>query len=490
MKSFFQGCNLVAFLLLCGCDSASNNSSDPDDNVLVISNVNIVDVRQKRIITEKDLIISGGKVTEIRDHQSSVGETFDAEGAYAVAGLYDAHVHIDTAARLELMLPEIFGTWISEAEIDDDLTPHIAFGVTSIVVLGGNEEILAARARGNKSGVFLPRIIAASPILDGPTENPMHHVVATPEEGRAAVDEASAAGYDLIKMYHIVDKEIRNSIIERAAQFDMPVVGHLPPGMSFEDAIVPGFSNVAHAEEITRGWDGEDSQYLADAVSLMEKNEVSFTPNLVAYREIADEINDIQGHLAKMDWPVTPPLARLYASPPFNGYVNDFGGDDIKDRAEAYFRRIATAMDELTIDAHNRGVLLLAGSDTGNPTMFPGQGLYRELALLRAAGLDGYDVLAMATLNVAKFMGEESERGSIEVGKAADIVLFQVNPVDQDMLDRDLILAIVKNGDLFDRTRISSEVDRISASFDAREAGYKETALENHSPTIESSPNQ
>jgi imidazolonepropionase-like amidohydrolase len=460
------------------CDSTRRDANERDEEVLVLGNVNIVDVRAKEIVAARDIFIADGRIAEIREHDGGVEATVDADGAYAIAGLYDAHTHIDTSARLELMLPEIFGTRVTDHEIDDDLAPYIAFGITGIVVLDGNEEVLAARDRARVRGAFLPRIVAASPILDGPaSQNPLHSKVATPEVGSAAVTKAWSDGYDLIKTYYITDKRARAAIIARAGELDMPVTGHLPPGMPFEDAIVRGFSNVAHAEEITRNWDGEDRDYLAEAVILMAEHAVSFTPNLVAYREIADEISDIEGYLATMDWAVTPPFARVYASPPFNGYVNDFGGDDTRDRAATYFRRIAQAMDELTLDAHGRGVLLLGGSDTGNPTMFPGQSLYRELSLLKGAGLDGYDALAAATLNVAAFLGEDAERGSIEVGNVADLVLFRVNPVDTHALERDSVLAVVRNGVLFDRARIAREVERISASFDEREARYMQAAL-------------
>jgi len=478
MKSLIAGYGVLAIFLMCGCESPHTGSLEPSEDVLVISNVKIVDVQAKKTDAAKDLIISEGRITEIRDHVGGVDGAFDAQGAYVVAGLYDAHVHIDTSARIELMLPEIFGTKVSAAEIDDDLAPYVAFGITSVVVLNGNQEVLDARERAQEMGAFRPRIVAASPILDGPeTENSGHRAIATPTEGRAAVNDALAAGYDLIKTYHIADKKTRDAIIARAAELGMTVVGHLPPGMPFEDAIVPGFANVAHAEEITRNWDGEDKQYLANAIDLMAKYDVSLTPNLVAYREIADEISDIKSHLATKDWELIPPLARVYSAPPFNGYVEDFGGDDIRERAAAYFRRIGVAMDELTLNAHQRGVMLLAGTDAGNPTMFPGQGLYRELSLLRAAGLDGYDVLAAATLNVAKLTGEEAERGSIEVGKIADLVLFRVNPVGEEILTRESVWAVVKNGELFDQGRISSEIDRISANFDEREIRYKTAAL-------------
>lgn len=104
MKTLITACSVFVVFLMCGCDSRHTDSLEPGEDVLVISNVTIVDVQAKETVAEKDLILSGGRITEIRDHVGSVDGAFDAQGAYAVAGLYDAHVHIDTSARLESRL--------------------------------------------------------------------------------------------------------------------------------------------------------------------------------------------------------------------------------------------------------------------------------------------------------------------------------------------------------------------------------------------------
>lgn len=262
----------------------------------------------------------------------------------------------------------------------------------------------------------------------------------------------------------------------------MPVAGHLSPVMTLDEAIVPGLSNVAHAEEITRTWDGEDETYLTHAVSLMAQHTVSLTPNLVAYREIADQIRNYRRNAGAqgLGTCVAPPIARVYATPPLNGYVNDFGGDDVRERAIAYFRRTAKAMDRLTLEAHEAGVMILAGSDVGNLTMFAGQALYREMELLKGAGLGGYDALAAATFNIAKLFGEENERGSVAAGKVADLVLFRVNPVDHGGLTRSDVAAVIKDGALFDQERTAAETARLSAAFEERAARYHENSMTNH----------
>ena len=158
----------------------------------------------------------------------------------------------------------------------------MAYGITGIVVLAGNDQILATRDRAEVNANFIPRIITASPILDGPdTGNPLHLKVSGSENIIQMINGYAQEGYDFIKIYNGLDEETRNAAINRSVELGLPVVGHLPPGMPFSKSIVAGFSNVAHAEEITRMWDGEDQSYLDEAVDLMAAHSVSFTPNLV-----------------------------------------------------------------------------------------------------------------------------------------------------------------------------------------------------------------
>lgn len=125
--------------------------------------------------------------------------------------------------------------------------------------------------------------------------------------------------------------------------------------------------------------------------------------------------------------------------------ASDFGGDDIREGAYGYFSYIADRIEGLTPSAH----FVAGGNRCSNPTMLPGQSLYRELELLRGASLDGYEVIASATLIVARFFGEEGTRGSVSEGKTADFVLLNVNLVEAASLDRGAVEAVIKDGVLF-----------------------------------------
>ena len=80
---------------------------------------------------------------------------------------------------------------------------------------------------------------------------------------------------------------------------------------------------------------------------------------------------------------------------------------------------------------HRAGVPLMAGTDAmGFPLIPPGSSLHRELQLVVESGLTPYEVLRTATVAPARFLGKEGEFGTIAVGKRADLLLVEGNPLE------------------------------------------------------------
>jgi amidohydrolase family protein len=73
--------------------------------------------------------------------------------------------------------------------------------------------------------------------------------------------------------------------------------------------------------------------------------------------------------------------------------------------------------------------LILAGTDTPNPLLVPGFSLHDELRNLHEAGLTNFEALQTATTNPAIFLGLSADSGTVEVGKRADLVLVDANPL-------------------------------------------------------------
>ncbi len=112
------------------------------------------------------------------------------------------------------------------------------------------------------------------------------------------------------------------------------------------------------------------------------------------------------------------------------------------------------------------GVGILAGTDSAAPDLLPGFSLHEELVLLTRAGLSPMQALQAATKNPADFMGVLQKQGTIEIGKNADLLLLDANPLD-NIQNTERIRALVVHGRLLDRAALD-ELLRKAAAFAAR----------------------
>ena len=118
------------------------------------------------------------------------------------------------------------------------------------------------------------------------------------------------------------------------------------------------------------------------------------------------------------------------------------------------------SMDERVVGAMFRaGVPMMAGTDAMNPYCFPGFSLHDELALLVESGVTPLGALQMATVNPAKFMGKNSELGTVEVGKIADLVLLGADPLT-DIRNTTRIQAVWLKGKYYDRDALTRMLEK------------------------------
>jgi len=113
---------------------------------------------------------------------------------------------------------------------------------------------------------------------------------------------------------------------------------------------------------------------------------------------------------------------------------------DLRETLFAHSMRVVAQMQ-------SSGVSILAGTDSAAPYVIPGFALHQELALLVKAGLSPMQALQTATKNPADFFGQGKVQGTIEPGKAADLLLLDANPLE-DIRNTQKILAVVADGRL------------------------------------------
>jgi imidazolonepropionase-like amidohydrolase len=416
---------------------------------LAITHARLFDSEKRRMRDDMTVVVAGDRITAVGGPSTKIpngAKVVDARGRTLLPGLWDMHVHVD----------------------DDEGILHLASGVTTVRDLANDMEELSARvARFDAGSEIGPRVLRAG-IIDGPgpLAAPTGVLPASESEARAAVERYAAAGYKQIKIYSSVALDLVPVIAREAHRRGLRVSGHVPNGMNAEQAVAAGFDEIQHANflflnflagpkddtrtplrftlvaERAAGFD-LDSAPVRKFLDLLVARKTVLDPTLAVFEGM---FNSDPGELDPM---LAPYAGRLPAQVERGGRV---GGLPAKGDERARFRASHAAMGKLVQMAWKRGVRIVAGTDN-----VAGLTLQRELELYVAAGIPAADVLALATIGSAQVMGMERKTGSIAVGKQADMVLVDGDPV-RDMADIRKTELVVCRGLVYDPDALLSAV--------------------------------
>jgi len=460
---------LAALLLSFVCSFPTFSQS------VVITHVNVVDVTSGHILSNMTLTIERGKIQSIRptDKQPASGQAFDATGKFVIPGLWDMHQHFEGQP--------------SEREFD----MNIANGVLGIRNMGGvAEEVLEARDRIVKGEIFGPQMFACGPILDGPnpTNPPFSLAVHDVADARRAVQSVKAMRADCIKVHDGIPDDAYFAIADESRKVGLPLVGHVPVRVHVRDASNAGQRSIEHQVVFLGASTVEDEIMNSDKnedvfTEAMRTKNFSLIPESIAKKgnysldHFSDErTNELFRLFAKNGTYLTPTLVTERALT----FVDDFdkAGDSrlkyvpasqrewwhpekgmlTRYRTPAYIafrkRQFAKALEQVPV-AYRDGVQFLAGTDCLIPYVFPGFSIHDEIALFAQAGLTPLQALQTATLNPARFLGIENLEGTVETGKAANLVLLEGDPL-KEIRNTTRIFAVVVRGKLLDRKALDA----------------------------------
>jgi imidazolonepropionase-like amidohydrolase len=404
---------------------------------LVLTHVTVIDVAGGVTKPDMTVVITGDRISEVAEAGKVVappGATIvDAAGKFLIPGLWDMHVH-----------------WYNR----DTLTLFTANGVTGIREMFGNPDLLRWRQDIAKGSLPGPRMIVASPIIDGPQPVwPTSIVAPNADEGRKAVIKVKKDGADFVKVYSRLPRDAYFAIADEARRQGLPFAGHVPSSVSAAEASDAGQKSIEHLTGIMIALSDKKADEL---FARFVKNETWQCPTLTVLRGrayLGDE-NFRRDQRLKF---IPPQMKERWSQRIANR------NDENYSNAKKVFQK------ELEIVGAMRkaGVQLLAGTDTGNPFCFPGFSLHEELALLVIAGLTPVEALRSATLNPAKFLGLDKTLGTIEQGKVADLVLLDANPLE-DVRNTQRINAVISNGRLFDRKALNKMLAQAESATNRR----------------------
>lgn len=452
----------------------------PDESMLAFRNVTIVDLRDGTLHAGQTVIWDRSRIVAVgpsASQQIPAGtQVFDGQGRFLMPGLWDMHVHL----------------WLNDEATgpQDGLLPtFIANGVTAVRDMGDSDLLRStvplkkqwdAEARaGLRVG---PRVVAAGSIaIDGPQSvddsQPSFVGAATPADARklvhALVDESSP---DFIKVYSRIPRDSYFAMMEEAQRAGITVAGHKPLAVSFIEAADAGQRSMEHAREILL-----DSSGLAAGLQQNPK-ERNLSP--ARLREVLDThdpamLRNIFAALTRNDAYYVPThITRLFdwkAAANDRTYLDDPRlkrlpaglQESVRKDVESTRARLTDPKDadiyraffekglEATRLAHEAGVKIMAGSDTGDSYCFPGSGLHDELSWLVKAGLSPLAVLRAATVVPAEYMNRSKDFGAIAPGKLADMVLLERNPL-ANIDNTRAIDTVIFNGRRIDRAALDA----------------------------------
>lgn len=400
--------SLLLVALTAGPARGSQGGTGPGD--LVVRDATLVTLTEEGVLDGWSLWIRDGAIVEmataVGEDWPADAEVIDGGGKYLVPALYDLHAHIFDERDLEV---------------------YALMGVGTVRNMDGWGWHLDLARRPPTPDAWRARLVTTGEQVQAPR-------VSSPAEARELVAREARLGFPWIKAYDGLDLETLAALGEAASRHGMRVTGHLPDGVSAEDALATGaFDDVAHAEELLpwyRGLQAEDAaqpvrmaRHLDRLARAFLASDTALVATLVSNRMILEQIEDLDRNLARPEVALAAPMLQVFWRSPYNPYAGEHRPSSVERQRED--QRI---LRELVLGLESRGVEILAGTDAPNPTVVPAVSLYTELELLVEAGLTPESALRAATRRAAAHLGEP-ERGCVWVGAPADLLLLDADPL-------------------------------------------------------------
>jgi len=446
------------------------HAQEPSVNeLLVLDNVTVVDVRTGKLEPDQTVILESHRIFSIRPSKAAKyprnADSVNGKGLYLIPGLWDMHVHL------------VFGDWFPDPK-DISLPLFIANGVTGVRDMGSELHVVQDWRNQIAAGRLIgPRILTSGPMLDGPRPRfPSSVAIASPEDARHAVDDLKARGADFIKLQSLIPREAVLAIAEEAKKQGIAFEGHVPDAVRASEMSEAGMKSFEHLIGIFEGSSSAEDDFLkgnktegrflatydavraASLAALLAKNHTWQCPTLVWERggnllDVSDFSGDarvkyVPGPWKKKTW-------KRFTEEITQGY----GTDDISTRERFIEKEL-----EVVRMLHQAGVPFVAGTDTpAGVHIFPGFSLHEELQRFVAAGFTPLEALQTATLNPARFFGMETQLGTVEEGKLADLVVLSGNPLE-DISNTQKIAGVFVNGRYFSHPQIENMLRGVEAA--------------------------
>ena len=441
-----------------------------------ISNVDILDVEKHQLIANQTIVITDDLITNIQ-HSKKIKipenvTVIDGTGKYILPGLTDAHIHFfqngglytrPDAIDLRKDRPYHKEIYYAHQNMEDLLHRYLQCGITNVIDVGSTRSFLKQRTHFENSK-DAPSIYMTGPLLttyepsayENLEEDEPFSLVKTVEDGVKMVQEQLPYDPDFIKIWYITTRDA--SGIEASARKNLPIVKAI-----IDEAHKNGLKVAVHATQritaqlaVENGCDFlvhsvDDEVLKKDFVQLLKKNKTILCPTLKVMQGYANTFGQntkmSNYELLKSDPNQLGSLLDLKHLPDtllINKYKTSTNSKASVDR---FNKADSISMINLKI-LSDAGVLIATGTDAGNIGTLHASSYLNELRAMKKSGMNNWQILQASTINGAKILNKESEFGSVAIGKKANLILLDSNPVE-DLENITKINRVINKGKVF-----------------------------------------
>lgn len=464
-------CVLVAVsLLLASIGSAQDDAAafiKVRASIIAFTHARVIDGRGHPAADDQTVIVRDGRIVAIGTTSSVAvpadATTLDLSGKTLLPGLVMLHEHLYFTSRASTTAP----FHVNEMEYSFPRL-YLACGLTSIRTAGCIEPYtdLELKSRIDIGLVAGPKLHLTAPYLEGyPAAIPQLHSVDGPEDAARLVNFWADKGFTSFKLYMHLSRAAAKAAIDAAHARHLKVTGHIG-AMTYREAAELGIDNLEHgfyaATDFVHDKKADELPKPAAVQASIEALDVNGPEADALIREL------ITRHVA-----ITSTLPVFEASVPGRPILSPRELDAFSSTARENYlktwarvngpndgRTLATWKKMLALEKKffDAGGTLLAGTDpTGYGAVIAGFGSLRELELLVEAGLTPVQAIQVGSYNGATFLGIEREVGSIETGKAADLVVVAGDPT-KTISDIRKVEIVFKDGLGFDPQKMMDSV--------------------------------
>jgi imidazolonepropionase-like amidohydrolase len=437
LRRLFPGLVVVALLVcLHGVDAQTDQ--------VAFTNVTVVPMDSDRVLNNHTVVVTKDRITAVGPASSTRvpdgAVRVEGKGKYLMPGLAEMHGHIP-------------GAKAAREQIDNVLFLYVANGITTVRGMQGSPGQLELREGAKRGETVAPNLYLAGPAFNA-------NSVKSPEDAVTMVRQQKAEGWDLLKVLGGLSIESYDAMAKTAKEVGIPFAGHVPSAVGIVHALEMGQETVDHLDGYAQHLDGLtkpiDDKALADLVAKTKQAGTWVVPTLVVWEslqgpvtlESRTQLPELKYLPAQQVEAWTKGLQNRLTNPQYNS-----------EHARIHIENRMKVLKAL----HAGGVPVLLGSDAPQQFNVPGFSIHREMKRMADAGMSTYEIVKSGTANVGAYFKAKDDFGTVAVGKRADLILVDANPL-QNLANMEKRSGVMLRGRWMPQSELDKRLAQIAAA--------------------------